>query len=194
MAAAALRITRATRRDVPTLLAFIRGLARYERLSRECRATAARVRHDAFGPRRYFEALVCRRGRRAIGFAVYYFTYSTFRAAPTLYIEDLFVRPQERGRGVGRALLVALARLALRRRCASMEWTVLDWNAPAIRFYRVLGAQLRREWILTRLTGAPLQRLARASTPDGGAARRRSRGSRQGARAARPRTSRPAGR
>lgn len=192
MAAGSLRIRRATRGDVPTVLALIRGLARYERLSRECRATAARVLHDGFGPRRYFEALVCRRGRRAIGFALYYFTYSTFRAAPTLYLEDLFVRPEERGRGAGRALLVALARIALRRRCARMEWTVLDWNAAAIRFYRALGAELRREWIVTRLSGAPLQRLARASTRDGGAARRRPSGSRRAARAAPPRTSPPA--
>jgi GNAT superfamily N-acetyltransferase len=105
--------------------------------------------------------LICRRGRRAIGFALYFFTYSTFLARPTLYLEDLFVLPEERGRGAGRALLRALARIAVRRRCGRMEWAVLDWNTPSIRFYRRLGAGLRREWLLTRLTGAPLRRLAR---------------------------------
>ncbi|HSB62078.1 MAG TPA: GNAT family N-acetyltransferase, partial [Vicinamibacteria bacterium] len=89
------------------------------------------------------------------------FTYSTFLARPTLYLEDLFVVPEERGRGAGRALLRALARLAARRGCGRMEWTVLDWNAPSIAFYEGLGARLRRDWILTRLTGAALRRLAR---------------------------------
>jgi GNAT superfamily N-acetyltransferase len=194
MAADALGIRRATRRDAPTILALIRGLARYERLRRACRATAARVRRDGFGRRRYFEALVVRRGRRPIGFALYYFTYSTFQAAPTLYLEDLFVVPDERGRGAGRALLVALARIAVRRRCARMEWTVLEWNAPAIRFYRTLGAELRREWILTRLTGPPLRRLAREPTGDGAAERRRSPAPPRASRAARRHASRRAGR
>jgi len=124
-------------------------------------ATAGRIRRHGFGRRRYFEALLARRGRAVVGFALYYFTYSTFAGRPTLYLEDLFVLPAERGRGAGRALLRALARLAVRRGCGRMEWTVLDWNAPSIRFYEKLGARLRREWILTRLAGAPLRRLAR---------------------------------
>jgi GNAT superfamily N-acetyltransferase len=160
VAAARLTIRRGTRRDVPTIVTLIRGLAEYERLAHECVATAARIRRDGFGPRRYFETLVCRRGGRPIGFALYFFTYSTFLARPTLYLEDLFVLPTERGRGAGRALLRALARVALRRGCGRMEWTVLDWNRPAIRVYRHLGAALRRDWILTRLTGPPLARLA----------------------------------
>src|SRR3989442_8050666 len=192
MADDALRIRRATRGDVPAILELIRGLARYERLRRACRATAARIRQDGFGRPRYFEALVGRRGRRPIGVALYYFTYSTFRAAPTLYLEDLFVVPEERGRGAGRALLVALARIAVRRGCARMEWTVLDWNAPAIRFYRTLGAELRREWILTRLNEGPLRRPARE--PIEAAERRRSRGRPRASRAAHRRASRPAGR
>jgi GNAT superfamily N-acetyltransferase len=159
--ARALRIARATRRDVPTILRLIRGLAEYERLARQMTATAARLRRHGFGRRRYFEALICRRGRAPIGFALYYFTYSTFLGRPTLYLEDLFVLPEERGRGAGRALLGALARVAARRDCGRMEWTVLDWNTPSIRFYEKLGARLRKEWILTRLTGAPLRRLAR---------------------------------
>jgi len=96
-----------------------------------------------------------------VGFALYFFTYSTFAARPTLYLEDLFVRPDHRGAGAGRALLAALARIAVRKGCGRMEWTVLKINTPAIRFYNRLGAGLRREWILTRLTGDPLHRLAR---------------------------------
>jgi GNAT superfamily N-acetyltransferase len=159
--ARALAISRATARDAPTILALIRGLAEYERLAHQVEATLATVRRHGFGRRRYFEVLICRRGRTAIGFALYFFTYSTFMGRPTLYLEDLFVLPDERGRGAGRALLRALARIALRRGCGRLEWAVLDWNAPAIRFYQRLGAGLRREWILTRLTGSALRSLAR---------------------------------
>ena len=123
-------------------------------------ATAGRIRRHGFGRRRYFETLICRRGRTPIGLALYYFTYSTFVGRPTLYLEDLFVLPAERGHGAGLALLRALANIAVRHGCGRMEWAVLDWNAPSIRFYRKLGATLRREWILTRLAGAPLRRLA----------------------------------
>jgi len=123
-------------------------------------ATPGRIRRHGFGRPRYFEALVCRRGRTPIGLALYYFTYSTFLGRPTLYLEDLFVLPAERGNGAGRALLRALAKIAVRRGCGRMEWAVLDWNTPSIRFYQKLGAKLRREWILTRLAGAPLRRLA----------------------------------
>ncbi|HWP76453.1 MAG TPA: GNAT family N-acetyltransferase [Methylomirabilota bacterium] len=161
MARASLVIRAGTARDVPTILALIRGLAEYERLDHQMEATPARVRAHGFGPRRYFQTLICRRGGRPIGFALYFFTYSTFLARPSLYLEDLFVLPEERGTGAGKALLRALARIAVRRGCGRMEWAVLDWNRPAIRFYRRLGAQLRRQWILTRLTGTPLRRLAR---------------------------------
>ena len=143
------------------ILRLIRGLAEYERLARQMEATAGRIRRHGFGRRRYFEALICRRGRTPIGLALYYFTYSTFVGRPTLYLEDLFVLPAERGHGAGRALLRALAKIAVRHGCGRMEWAVLDWNTPAIRFYRKLDATLRREWILTRLAGAPLRRLAR---------------------------------
>jgi GNAT superfamily N-acetyltransferase len=161
MARTSLVIRAGTARDVPTILALIRGLAEYERLAHQMEATPARVRAHGFGPRRYFQTLICRRGGRPIGFALYFFTYSTFLARPSLYLEDLFVLPEERGTGAGKALLRALARIAVRRGCGRMEWAVLDWNRPAIRFYRRLGAQLRRQWILTRLTGTPLRRLAR---------------------------------
>ena len=175
MAAARLTIRRGTPRDVPTILALVRGLARYERLLSQCAATPAGLRRDGFGRRRYFETLICRRGGRPVGFALYFFTYSTFLARPTLYLEDLFVLPAERGQGAGLALLRALARRAVRRGCGRMEWTVLDWNRPAIRFYQALGARLRRDWILTRLTGEPLARLAGLSARRGpGRARRAS--------------------
>lgn len=156
-----LSIRRGARRDIRTILALIRGLAEYEKLSHEVEATAAALRRHGFGRRRYFETLICSRGPTPIGFALYFFTYSTFLARPSLYLEDLFVVPEERGRGAGRALLRELARIAARRGCGRMEWTVLDWNAPAIAFYRGLGAQLRRDWILTRLSGGPLRRLGR---------------------------------
>jgi GNAT superfamily N-acetyltransferase len=157
----ALVIRRGTERDVPTILKLIRDLAEYERLAHEVEATTARVRAHGFGRRRYFETIICRRGGTPVGFALYFFTYSTFLARPTLYLEDLFVLPEERGTGAGKALLRALARIAVRRGCGRLEWAVLDWNRPAIGFYKRLGAKLRRQWILTRLTGAPLRRLAR---------------------------------
>jgi len=158
----ALSIRPGTARDVPTILALIRGLADYERLRHECRATAAGVRRHGFGRRPYFETLIARRKGRPVGFALYFFTFSTFLAKPTLYLEDLFVLPEERGQGAGRALLAALARVAVRRGCGRLEWAVLDWNRPAIGFYKRLGARFRREWILTRLTGAPLAKLGRS--------------------------------
>ena len=147
-------------RDVPTIVALIRGLAEYERLAPD-RGDPRRVRRHGFGRARYFETLICRRGGAPVGFALYFFTFSTFLARPTLYLEDLFVLPEERGRGAGKALLAALARIAVKRGCGRLEWAVLDWNRPAIRFYERLGAGLRRQWILTRLAGAPLRSLAR---------------------------------
>jgi GNAT superfamily N-acetyltransferase len=165
--AVGLSIRRATRRDVPVIFELLRGLAEYERLTHDMVATLAHIRRHGFGRRRYFEALICRRGRDAVGLAIYYFTFSTFLGRPTLYLEDLFVRPEARGRGAGQALLAAVARIALRRGCGRMEWTVLDWNAPSIRFYKRLGAKLRKEWIRTDLAGPALRRLARREAPGG---------------------------
>jgi GNAT superfamily N-acetyltransferase len=162
MEAARFSIRPATRRDVPTILGLIRELARYERLTHQAKATARGLLRHGFGRRPYFRALICRRARTVVGFALYYFTYSTFLGRPTLYLEDLFVVPSERGNGAGRALLAALACIAVRERCGRMEWAVLGWNRPAIRFYTRLGAGLRREWILSRLTGPALRRLARS--------------------------------
>lgn len=147
-------------RDLPTILALIRGLAEYERLLHAFKATLASLRRHGFGPRPYFQTLICWRGRKPIAVAIYFFMYSTFAARPILYLEDIYVLPEERGQGAGKALLRELARIAVRRGCGGMEWLVLDWNTPAIRFYRRIGAKLAKEWLLTRLTGAPLRRLA----------------------------------
>jgi len=159
---ASLQIRPGTTRDIPIIVKMIRGLAEYERLAHEVKTTPARLRQHGFGRSPYFQTLICRRNGNAIGFALYFFTYSTFLARPTLYVEDLYVLPEERGAGAGRALLSAMAAIALRRGCGRMEWAVLDFNTPAIRFYKNMGAKLRKEWILTRLTGAPLRRLARS--------------------------------
>jgi GNAT superfamily N-acetyltransferase len=156
----AVHIRPAIVRDVPTVLAMIRGLAKYEKLTHEVRATPARLRRDGFGKRRFFQVLICERGKAPVGFALYFFSYSTFLARPKLYLEDLFVVPEERGTGAGKALLRALAREALRNGCGGMDWLVLDWNAPAIRFYERLGAKLHRNWIPTRLFHLPLKKLA----------------------------------
>ncbi len=161
MARTRLAIRRGTARDLPIILELIRGLAEYERLAHQMEATPARLKRHGFGRRPYFETLICRRGRRPVGFALYFFTYSTFLARPSLYLEDLFVLPEERGKGAGKALLRALAKIAVARDCGRMEWTVLDWNTPSIRFYKALGAKLRKEWVLTRLTGPALRRLGR---------------------------------
>jgi GNAT superfamily N-acetyltransferase len=154
------RTRRGTARDVPAILGMIRGLAEYERLAHEVSVTATRLRRHGFGRKTYFETLICTRGRTPVGFALYFFTYSTFLGRPTLYVEDLYVLPEERGNGAGKTLLSAMARIAVRRGCGRMEWAVLDFNMPAIRFYKRIGAKLRKEWILTRLTGAQLASLA----------------------------------
>jgi len=157
----ALSVRRGTARDAAVICELIRGLARYERLERQCVIGPAAVRRHGFGRRPYFETLICRDGRRPVGFALYFFTYSTFLGRPSLYLEDLFVLPGDRGLGAGKALLRALAAVATARGCGRMEWRVLDWNASAIRFYKRIGARLHSEWVLTRLKGAPLKRLAR---------------------------------
>jgi GNAT superfamily N-acetyltransferase len=164
------RLRAATEADVPTLLGLIRGIAEYERLSHEVEATEDLLRLHGFGRRPVYEALLAERDGRAVGFALYFFTFSTFKARPTLYLEDLFVRPEERGRGVGRRLLVRLARIAVERECGRMEWSVLDWNTPARDFYRKLGAMAMDEWTVFRMTPAAFRRLAQeeagAGPPD----------------------------
>jgi len=146
--------------DVPTIFGLIRGLAEYERLSHEMTATEDAIREHLFGERRYIEVLIAEVDDRAVGFALFFHSYSTFLGKPGIYLEDLFVVPEERGRGYGNALLARLARLAVERNCGRLEWSVLDWNEPSIRFYRALGAVPMDEWTVYRVTGPALARLA----------------------------------
>jgi GNAT superfamily N-acetyltransferase len=156
------RIDAVREQDVALLLRLIEALADYERLSGEVVATEAMLRHALFGPRPSAEAVLAYVGPDAVGFAAWFYNYSTFVGRPGLYLEDIFVQPEWRGRGIGRALLRHLARLAVARGCGRMEWAVLDWNEPAIRFYRSLGAQAMDGWTVYRLTGAALKQLAGA--------------------------------
>ena len=156
-----MEIRAATEADVPLILQFIRDLAVYEKLEHKLVATEDGLRRTLFGNPRFAEVVFASVDGAEVGFALFFHNYSTFLGQPGIYLEDLFVKPEMRGRGYGKALLAHLARLAKERGCGRVEWAVLDWNAPSIRFYRKLGATLRREWILTRLAGAPLRRLAR---------------------------------
>ena len=146
--------------DVPLVLALIKELAEYERMSDQVVATEADVRRALFGATPFAEAVIAALGETPVGFALFFHTFSTFLARPGLYLEDLYVQPEYRGRGVGRRLLVYLARLARTRGCGRFEWSVLDWNEPAIRAYRRTGAVPMDEWTVYRLTGDALDRLA----------------------------------
>ena len=145
--------------DVPTILHLIRALAEYERLSHEVTAGEAGLREHLFGERRYCEVLIAEADRRPVGFALFFHNYSTFLGRPGIYLEDLFVVPEARGRGYGRALLSCLARVAVERDCGRLEWAVLDWNEPSIGFYKALGATPLDEWTIVRLTGEALASL-----------------------------------
>ena len=155
-----LTIAPAVAADVPVIVDLIRALAKYERLEHEMVATEDDIHHALFGPRPYAEVILAREDSDTVGYALFFHNYSTFRGRPGIYLEDLFVRPERRGHGYGRALLVALARLAVERGCARYEWSVLDWNEPAIGFYRRMGAEVMEEWRICRVTGDALARLA----------------------------------
>lgn len=156
----------ATASDVPLILRLIRGLAEYEQLAHEMRATEDALRTSLFGERPDAEVVIARSKDEAVGFALFFHNYSTFLGQRGLYLEDLFVLPEWRGRGAGRALLTYLARVARDRNCGRLEWTVLDWNQPAIRFYQSLGAQSMDGWTINRVTGDALSRLAGADLTD----------------------------
>jgi GNAT superfamily N-acetyltransferase len=157
------RIVPATERDVPLILQFIRGLAEYERLSHEVTATEQGLRESLFGRHPAAEVVLCYVGEEPAGFALFFHNYSTFVGKPGLYLEDLFVLPTFRGRGCGKALLAYLAKLAVDRNCGRFEWTVLDWNEPAIGFYKRLGARLLDDWRVCRMSGEALRNLAKES-------------------------------
>ncbi len=150
----------ASRGDVPLILRFIRELAEYERLAHEVMATEDGLHETLFGTRPYAEVVIAEEGGEPAGFALFFHNYSTFLGRPGIYLEDLYVRPEMRGRGTGRALLGHLARLAVERGCGRLEWWVLDWNEPAIRFYRSLGAEPMDDWTVFRVAGDALERLA----------------------------------
>jgi GNAT superfamily N-acetyltransferase len=154
------RIVPATDADTPVVLQLIKALADYEKLTHLVSATEEDLRTWLFGPRPIIEVVLARADDRAIGFALFFHNFSTFLGRPGLYLEDLFVVPEWRGRGVGEKLLTHLARLAVERGCGRMEWSVLDWNEPAIRFYTRLGAAPMPEWRICRLTGDALTRVA----------------------------------
>ena len=154
------RIEPAQPADAALIVALVRELAEYERLLQDVRITPDDVSRDLFGPRAYAEAVIARVGDEPVGFALWFHNYSTFAGRPGLYLEDLFVRPAFRGRGYGEALLRYLARVTVKRGCARFEWSVLDWNEPAIAFYRKLGAVPLDDWTVQRVSGDALLALA----------------------------------
>lgn len=155
-----LTITPATAVDVPTILRLIRALAAYEKLSHEVVATEASLREALFGEHPGAECLIAREQGEPVGFALYFHNFSTFLSRRGLYLEDLFVEPAHRGKGYGKALLQQLARIAVARGCGRLEWSVLDWNLPAIGFYRSVGATVMDEWRICRMTGETLRAFA----------------------------------
>jgi GNAT superfamily N-acetyltransferase len=156
----ACRLEAATERDIPLLMRFVNELAAYERLAHEVTATDAGLHASLFGPNRVASAVIAYRGEEPAGYALYFFTFSTFLGKPGLFLEDLYVTPAQRRRGIGRALLVHLAQIAVDRGCGRMEWVVLDWNELALRSYRAIGAVPMSDWTVQRLTGDALTALA----------------------------------
>jgi GNAT superfamily N-acetyltransferase len=153
-------IRAATSDDVPTVALLIRALSQYEKLEHEVTMTEDKLRATMFGPRSYAEAVLAEEDGKAVGFALFFHNYSTFLAQPGLYLEDLYVPESHRGKGIGKALLAHLAKIAVERNCGRMEWAVLDWNVDAIGFYEKLGAKPKSDWTVYRLVGDSLNRLA----------------------------------
>ena len=164
MSRKAFTIRSATIADVTVILELIRALATYERAPNEVTATEKDLAEVLFGEKPAAEVLLAFENARAVGFALFFHNFSTWLGRPGLYLEDLFVRPEDRGKGYGRALLIELAKIARDRHCGRMEWAVLDWNKPAIKFYRKLGAKPMDEWTVFRLTGEGIARLADADS------------------------------
>jgi len=160
----AVGIRPATLADLPLIADLIRALAEYEKLSDEVRFDEAKLGEKLFGERPYAEVLIGEVDGTPHGFALFFHNFSTFEGRPGIYLEDLFVRPEARGAGLGKALLAELARIAVERDCARLEWWVLDWNEPSIGFYKSLGARAMDEWTVMRVDGAALQALAGFTT------------------------------
>ncbi|WP_188237235.1 GNAT family N-acetyltransferase [Sphingopyxis sp. LK2115] len=157
-----LAIRPATPTDLPLIAAFIRDLAEYEKLSHEVRFDEAKLAANLFGPRPYAEVVIGEIDGTPQGFALFFHNFSTFEGRPGIYLEDLFVRPEARGSGLGKALLAHLAQLCVTRDCARLEWSVLDWNEPSIGFYKSLGARMMDKWTVMRVDGDALKTLAGA--------------------------------
>lgn len=155
-----IQISDATRDDVPIILGFIKDLARYEKAEHEVLATEQMLGETLFGEQRFADALIASFEQRPVGFALYFFSYSTWLGKPGLYLEDLYVDPAYRNYGIGKAMLKRLAGIAVQRGCGRFEWSVLDWNEPSIKFYEKLGAKAQSEWIKYRLSGKELTDLA----------------------------------
>jgi GNAT superfamily N-acetyltransferase len=149
--------------DISAIAGLIRALAEYEKLSHEVVLREEDLRQHLFGERRHAEVVLAEDGGQVAGFALFFHNYSTFLAKPGLYLEDLFVLPQYRGKGHGKALLSHLAKLAVERGCGRFEWAVLDWNTPAIEFYKSFGAAPMHDWTVFRVTGEAMKRLAQAT-------------------------------
>lgn len=160
------RIRTATEDDVPRILEFIRALARYEKLEHDVVATAATLRETLFGQPRFAEVLFGEEDGEPVAFALFFHNYSTFVGRPGLYLEDVYVKPEMRGRGYGKALLARLAAIAVERNCGRFEWAVLDWNEPSINFYKSLGARPMNDWTVFRLAGESLKNLAAHDDPE----------------------------
>jgi GNAT superfamily N-acetyltransferase len=157
-------IRRATAGDAAQILAFIRALAEFERATDAVTATEEGLIRDGFGPRPFYDCLIAEYEGQPAGFTFYFFNYSTWVGRPGIYVEDLFVYPKFRRRGIGKALLEAVASIALENGCQRMQWEVLDWNTPAIDFYRAIGAEFLDEWRNVRISGEALMRLAESRT------------------------------
>lgn len=158
---AGLSLRLATKNDVPQILAFIQALAEYEKLAHQVVATEDKLAATLFGDKAFAEVVIADYQGEPAGFALFFHNYSTFLAKPGIYLEDLFVDPSLRGKGIGKALITYLAKLAMERDCGRLEWSVLDWNQPAIEFYQSLGAQMLHDWRINRVTGETLQSMAR---------------------------------
>lgn len=155
-------IRAATKADIPLILDFIRGLAEYEHAPEKAIANEADLLRDGFSANPKFRVVIGEYEGKPAGFAFFFFNYSTWNGRPGLYLEDLFVYPEFRGKGIGKALLIHLAKIAVDENCARFDWQVLDWNTPAIDFYKSLGASVMQQWLTMRVEGDSLKRLARS--------------------------------